>query len=400
MAPKTLVVILAQTRGHALTFDSFKQNVIDELDADLCLCIGVKNDYDYNNPYYKLAKYRFLYNEEDDPTFAKSVPYSYEKTIKERSDTANFRMNNNVMYERYVNINNLFGKISNPYHSCENIKHLGEFKREEDIDLSEFPENDAFIYHNHELCGVFNHQLYSINESDTNFTHDSRITTFLKHKHYTEFLKLKNKIMTENDDPTSFNDFTISTYIHVFFLWFLQQNIKQNDLLTKYDRIVILRSDYIYMLPFPKMELLDDEYIWIPFGEDHHGVCDRSVVLSNSNFNKYASILEHLYNWSNVYFQLIEQPRLVALNMEQILEMHLKQLGVYGLIRRYCNISYSVRGINDTTRWSAGVYNNDLGYYIKYPDEYTNSKLVKNHYEKSELSIYDFYKVNIPVRGT
>ena len=53
---KTLVVILGETRASELTFDSFKQNVIDELEADLCLCIGVKSDYDYDNPFYQLAK--------------------------------------------------------------------------------------------------------------------------------------------------------------------------------------------------------------------------------------------------------------------------------------------------------------------------------------------------------
>jgi hypothetical protein len=45
----TLVIILSETRASELTFDSFKKNVLDELNADLCVCIGVKPDYDYNN---------------------------------------------------------------------------------------------------------------------------------------------------------------------------------------------------------------------------------------------------------------------------------------------------------------------------------------------------------------
>ena len=53
---KTVVIVLSETRGHELTFSSFKKNVIDVLNADLCLCIGVKKEYDYDNPYYKLAK--------------------------------------------------------------------------------------------------------------------------------------------------------------------------------------------------------------------------------------------------------------------------------------------------------------------------------------------------------
>ena len=46
---KTLVIILSETRASELTFDSFKKNVIDTLNADLCVCIGVKPDYDYTN---------------------------------------------------------------------------------------------------------------------------------------------------------------------------------------------------------------------------------------------------------------------------------------------------------------------------------------------------------------
>ena len=402
MSSKTLVVILAQTRAHELTFDSFKKNVIDELNADLCVCIGVKNDYDYDNPYYKLAKYRFLYNEEDDPTFSKSIPYSYEKTIDKYRNVQHFKMNDGVMYEKYDNVNSLFEKISDPRHSCENINHLGEFTNEDEIDLSLFPANDAFIYHKNNLSGDFSHQLYSINQNDDNITSDNRTITYLKHKHYTEFLQLKSRIFEENDDPEKYTDFTISTYIHVFFLWFLQHNIEENDLLSTYDRIVIVRSDYIYSLPFPKMELLPEENIWIPNGEDNCGICDRSVVLSRSNFNTYVSILENFYIKSNAYYNNIEYRCNwwnfdKWWNMEKILLMHLHENNIYNLVRRYPYIGYAVRAINGTTRWSTGVYSNDLGYFIKYPPEFEQSNWYRREYENSNLSIDDFYKSKIHI---
>lgn len=72
---KTLVIILSETRSSDLTFDNFKKNVIDNLNADLCICIGVKSDYDYDNPFYKLAKFKFLYEEPDD--FGDSFEYAY-----------------------------------------------------------------------------------------------------------------------------------------------------------------------------------------------------------------------------------------------------------------------------------------------------------------------------------
>lgn len=300
---KTLVVILSETRAHELTFDNFKKNVIDELNADLCLCIGVKADYDYENPFYKLAKYHFLYNEEEDPSFAKSAAYSYEETPNKPVST------------------------------------------------EEHPV-----------------------------------------KHYTDFIKLKTHFGYDNietDDPTHFSNFIISTYIHVFFLWFLQYNIKKTDILSKYDRFLILRSDYVYIMPFPKMEILNENYIWIPDGEDYNGICDRAVVVSREHFERYVNILECFHTKANRYYEMIDSN--YNLNMEILLQMHLDEHGISGLVRRYPYISYSVRNINGSTRWSSGIFSNNLGYYIKYPSEYDRSNNHKVNYENSGKDIDQFY---------
>jgi hypothetical protein len=50
---KTLVIIIAETRAHEFSYPSFKKNLLDNLDADLALCIA-KNEWENtNNPYYK-----------------------------------------------------------------------------------------------------------------------------------------------------------------------------------------------------------------------------------------------------------------------------------------------------------------------------------------------------------
>jgi hypothetical protein len=79
---KTLVIIYNQTRAHELTFNNFKKNVIDELNADLCVCIGVSPHYNYDNPFYQLAKYRFCFNE---PTgdFGELFDIAYNEIISE-----------------------------------------------------------------------------------------------------------------------------------------------------------------------------------------------------------------------------------------------------------------------------------------------------------------------------
>ena len=308
---KTLVIILSETRAHELTFDSFKKNVIDELNADLCLCIGVKPDYDYENPFYKLAKYHFLYNETDDINFAKSVEYSYKET------------------------------------------HKNEYEW---------------------------------------FNGDS-----VKRKHYTEYLKLKHQIgsITDKEDQVKINNFLTSTYIHVFFLWFLQKNVRDTGLLNKYDRFLILRSDYMYTLPYPKMDKLNENYIWIPDSEDFNGICDRSVVLSAKYFEHYVDILENFYKRSNLYYATIESQ--FEWNMERILKMNLEMNNVFGVVRRFPYISYAVRNINGSTRWSVGRYSEEHGYYIKYDSEYEQAMKYKRMFENSNVSIDEFYKRMINV---
>ena len=50
---KTLVCIIAQTRSHEVTWDKFEKNLLNELNADLALCIGVTENYNFNNPFGK-----------------------------------------------------------------------------------------------------------------------------------------------------------------------------------------------------------------------------------------------------------------------------------------------------------------------------------------------------------
>lgn len=75
---KTLVIILSETRAHELTFDSIKTHLLDPLQADLCICIGVRQDYDTSNPFYTNAKYKFLYPEPDD--YATAFDEAYKES--------------------------------------------------------------------------------------------------------------------------------------------------------------------------------------------------------------------------------------------------------------------------------------------------------------------------------
>jgi hypothetical protein len=289
---KTLVIILSETRAYNLTFENFKKNVIDELHADLCLCIGVKTDYDYNNPFYNLSKYNFLYNEPTDYGDAMESAY----------------------------------------------KILSENKT---IDI-----------------------------------------------HWREFLKIKDQFMGGIKDAN--NQHPGSAGILIFFRWFLLQNLIENNLINEYDRFIITRSDFIYQLPHPKIELLDEKYIWIPDSESYGGYTDRHAILSKQNIQQYLNIFNQFVLQSKEYFMKMQNYN--QWNLEKLIKFHLQQSNI--IVKHIPYIMYSIREINGTTRWSIGKYRKDLGYYIKYESEYEKSNFYKNNFKKSKskYSLNEFYK--------
>ena len=295
---KTLVIVLSETRAHELTFSSFKKNVVDELQADVCLCIGVKPDYDYNNPFYQLAKYKFLYNEPDD--FGIAFEEAYQSLSKEK------------------------------------------------------PTNEQGL-------------------------------------HWREFLKIKNQFLGGIQDNE--NEHPGSAGILIFFRWFLLKNLYEHDLINQYDRFVITRSDFIYQLPHPQMELLNKHYIWIPNEEHYGGYTDRHVVLSKQNIPSYLNILNNLVLRSHEYFTKMQTKQ--DWNLEQLIKFHLEQNNVLDLVKEFPYIMYSVRNHHGSTRWSQGTYSEDQGYYIKYHREWDKSTHYKHEFETSQDTLDAFYKKHI-----
>ena len=296
---KTLVIILGETREYELTFDNFKKNVIDELNADLCLCIGVKPDYNYENPFYKLAKYKYIYNEPND--YGDLFDIAYNTIIKDKS-----------IYDKNTNDIRLHWRI------------LLELK-------------------NHIFGGVINEK---------------------------------------NHHPGSGG-------VLIYCRWFLLENLINNDIIDKYDKFIITRSDFIYQLPHPKMHIFHNEYIYIPNSEHYGGYTDRHTILSKNNIIQYLDIFNCFVLKSNDYFNKMKLHQ--KWNLEQVIKFHLKQHSLINYVKEIPYIMYSVRSENIATRGGIGTFNEKLGYYIKYHSEYNISTMYKLLYENSNITIDEFY---------
>lgn len=372
---KTLVIILSETRAHELTFDGFKKNVLDELNADLCICIGTKSDYDVSNPFYQQAKYRFLYNEPDD--FGDAFEYAYN-TLSECKP----------IYECLQNINFLYGQISKQQCSSDNITYYGGI---ENIPPWNECKDDEIVVHTKDFPDtLWKNQVYGVKNSifGRDGIHQEHVHTYKKPLYWREFLKIQNQIFGGVKD--SQYQHPGSAGILIFFRWFLYKNILENNLLEKYDRFIITRSDFIYQLPHPPIELLDPHFIWIPNGEHYGGYTDRHVVLSRTNLQVYLNILHCMVFRSNEYFMKMMHKS--DWNLEQLIKFHLEQNGVGHLVKEIPYVMYAVRPVNGTTRWSSGHFSDSLGYYIKYLTEFEKSNYYKQEFEKSGLTLTDFYK--------
>ena len=374
---KTLVIILSETRAHELTYDNFKKNVIDELNADLCVCIGITPEYDINNPYYKLAKYKFLYEEPTD--FGDAFEYAY-----------NIISLNKPKYEILNNINALYAKLPNPCQSTDNITYYGNAYN---INIDDY--NDEIVVHTKDFYDInWKDQVYGIKNSYDNLISQENVITYKKPLYWREFLKIKNQFLGGIKDEI--NEQLGSGGILIFFRWFLLKNLIENDLIKKYDRFIITRSDFIYQLPHPKVNLMNENNIWIPDAEHYGGYTDRHVVLSQNNIISYLNILNNIVLRSNEYF--IKMKLYNEWNLEQLIKFHLQQNNIEHLVKEFPYIMYSIRNINGNTRWTNGIYSNELGYYIKYYNEYNKSNYYKNLFDTSNLSIDEFYKKHIHFR--
>jgi len=61
-------------------------------------------------------------------------------------------------------------------------------------------------------------------------------------------------------------------------------------------------------------------------------------------------------------------------NLEALVRWRLEEQRVWGKVKRFKQVMFTVRDEETRTRWSKGEWNKELGLYIKYPGEYERAK--------------------------
>jgi len=272
---KVLVCVLCKTRAHQLTFPSFKRQVLDELNGDLALALTIDESYNYGNPFWQHAKYRW------------TAP-----------------------------------------------------------DFSDY--SGAFDLAQRWLC-----QQQKIAAPD-----------------WRSMLRIKGNWQggIRSPDPQGG-----SGSIQIFCRWLLLHSLRQDNLLNRYDRFVITRSDFVWLCPHPPLSVLDRGAIWLPNGEDYGGLTDRHLVASQANVVDCLNVIEDILLYPmQLYEEMKQQP---TRNLEQFLAHHFGRKGLLNKVERFPYVMYLTRSVSaDYPTWSPGRYEPAVGHYVKYQKEFHTAR--------------------------
>lgn len=214
-----------------------------------------------------------------------------------------------------------------------------------------------------------------------------------KRRPWRDFLKVKDQFMGGVKDPH--DEHPGSAGILLFFRWFCLKNLVASEAIDSYDWFVVTRSDFLYTIPHPRVEIFDPEYVYIPDGEQYGGVTDRHAVLSRQHVKKYLNIFHEMVLRSDEYIADMIQHN--QWNLEKVIWFHLQKQGLELYVKYFPYVMYSVRALNGSTRWSQGVWSDSHGYFIKYLSEYDIAHAHKASYEGSSPStdLSAFYRSKI-----
>jgi hypothetical protein len=157
-----------------------------------------------------------------------------------------------------------------------------------------------------------------------------------------------------------------------FCRWLLLNGLQQDEILDRYDRFVITRSDFVWLCPHPPLSILDRGAIWLPDGEDYGGLNDRHLVASRADVvNCLNTIEDILLHPTELYEEMKKQPGHYYWNNELFLAHHFRRKGLLAKVKRFPYVMYSARPVNDESpTWSRGHYEPAVRHYVKYEQEF------------------------------
>ncbi|CAB9527613.1 expressed unknown protein [Seminavis robusta] len=165
--------------------------------------------------------------------------------------------------------------------------------------------------------------------------------------------------------------------------WFIQNKLKHLNLLDKYDQFIVTRSDFYYLCEHDISEFNATE-VWVPDGEDYHGITDRFVLAPADKILKVLDILPPFLKKSRHHRNKLPKKAIQREGMgpERFILWRWDDDGIKA--QRYPRVMFTVKTPSDSSRWNTGAKTSASGQMktgphgliLKYRSEYFRSQKV------------------------
>ncbi|OUV03008.1 MAG: hypothetical protein CBC40_06445 [bacterium TMED80] len=163
------------------------------------------------------------------------------------------------------------------------------------------------------------------------------------------------------------------------------------SIIENYDQVIYSRFDQFYVDYHPE---LNNNFIWIPEGEDYFGICDRHTVFPS----KFAKKILDICNYIDNPDMIVDLPAYNNCETTFLNQLKFQNLDAY--IQRMKRFQFTVQKKGDLTRWRVAKYNlyfkKDIK--MKYPTEFVLSinELIKNkkifqNLKSNKILVFNFF---------
>ena len=141
------------------------------------------------------------------------------------------------------------------------------------------------------------------------------------------------------------------------------------EILQSYDWFVITRSDFLWQIEHPNVDLLNPERIYLLDGEKYGGISDRHIVFHRKHADKVLSFAAPIFHDAlNIKERLVEKS-FSDINPEKYLAFIAEEYGISQYFTFLPYLGFAIRHPETSTRWASGFFDKSRNYYIKYPSE-------------------------------
>ena len=172
--------------------------------------------------------------------------------------------------------------------------------------------------------------------------------------------------------------------------WFISNKITELQLLQKYDRFVVTRSDFFYLCEFD-FSKFDVRKVWVPYGEDWGGITDRFVLAPSNKILPVLDIIPPILKEPAEYVLLLHEmfrtEKPFRFNPEMFIQLRWQMQGIRAY--RFPRMMFTCAVAGDATRWHFPSQDSHgpNGVMLKHKNEY---------YDSLETCGYDFDPYNNP----